>query len=186
MYPKGRSWRIVTGQSAFPPSLERTRLNLWQVNLNSTKLTGKVKLVRQRKKSTSPQSSSSVQLGEIINNSVHPRQKSDWKAADGSTHQTRLAWIEVPGSARASEPKRSKRLGWWWTGPKRKPNLIMSIWPIAATAFHGPLPALQRPLADRTILQRSKDDLGLDHYEGRSWRGFHHHLVLSALAYLFV
>ena len=34
--------------------------------------------------------------------------------------------------------------------------------------------------------QRSKDDLGLDHYEGRSWRGFHHHLVLSALAYLFV
>jgi hypothetical protein len=25
--------------------------------------------------------------------------------------------------------------------------------------------------------QRSKDDLGLDHFEGRSWRGFHHHTV---------
>jgi SRSO17 transposase len=34
--------------------------------------------------------------------------------------------------------------------------------------------------------QREKTDLGLDHYEGRSWRGFHHHLVLSAVAYLFV
>jgi hypothetical protein len=34
--------------------------------------------------------------------------------------------------------------------------------------------------------QRSKDDLGLDHYEGRSWRGFYHHLVMSAVAYLFV
>src|ERR1700746_3214337 len=34
--------------------------------------------------------------------------------------------------------------------------------------------------------QRSKDDLGLDHFEGRSWRGFHHHLALSALAYLFI
>ena len=34
--------------------------------------------------------------------------------------------------------------------------------------------------------QRSKDDLGLDHFEGRTWRGFHHHLVLSALAYLFI
>lgn len=34
--------------------------------------------------------------------------------------------------------------------------------------------------------QRSKDDLGLDHFEGRSWRGFHHHLVLSSVAYLFV
>jgi len=28
--------------------------------------------------------------------------------------------------------------------------------------------------------------LGLDHFEGRSWRGFHHHLVLSAVAYLFI
>ena len=34
--------------------------------------------------------------------------------------------------------------------------------------------------------QRPKDDLGLDHYEGRSWRGFHHHLVLAAIAYLFI
>src|ERR1035438_7462884 len=34
--------------------------------------------------------------------------------------------------------------------------------------------------------QREKTDLGLDHYEGRSWRGFHHHLVLSAVAHLFV
>jgi SRSO17 transposase len=34
--------------------------------------------------------------------------------------------------------------------------------------------------------RRSKDDLGLDHFEGRSWRGFHHHLALSALAYLFI
>jgi len=34
--------------------------------------------------------------------------------------------------------------------------------------------------------QRAKDDLGLDHFEGRSWLGFHHHLALSALAYLFI
>lgn len=34
--------------------------------------------------------------------------------------------------------------------------------------------------------QRGKKDLGLDHFEGRSWRGFHHHLVLSAVARLFI
>jgi SRSO17 transposase len=34
--------------------------------------------------------------------------------------------------------------------------------------------------------QRSKSDLGFDHYEGRSWQGFHHHLVLTTLAYLFI
>ena len=34
--------------------------------------------------------------------------------------------------------------------------------------------------------RRAKNDLGSDHFEGRSWRGFHHHLVLCAVAYLFV
>ncbi len=38
----------------------------------------------------------------------------------------------------------------------------------------------------RVAATRSKDDLGLDHFEGRSWRGFHHHLILSAIAYLFI
>jgi SRSO17 transposase len=32
------------------------------------------------------------------------------------------------------------------------------------------------------LFQRLKDDLGFDHYEGRSWRGFHHHQALVALA----
>jgi len=32
-------------------------------------------------------------------------------------------------------------------------------------------------------LQRMKDRLGLDHFEGRSWRGFHHHACLVALAF---
>jgi len=38
----------------------------------------------------------------------------------------------------------------------------------------------------KQYFQRSKDDLGLDHYESRSLRGFHHHLVMSAVDYLFV
>jgi hypothetical protein len=36
------------------------------------------------------------------------------------------------------------------------------------------------------FFQRDKTDLGLDHYEGRSWLGLHHHLALAAVAYLFV
>ena len=31
-----------------------------------------------------------------------------------------------------------------------------------------------------------KDELGLDHFEGRSWRGWHHHVTLTMLAYLFL
>ncbi len=31
-----------------------------------------------------------------------------------------------------------------------------------------------------------KDELGLDHSEGRGWAGWHHHAVLVTLAYAFV
>jgi len=34
--------------------------------------------------------------------------------------------------------------------------------------------------------QELKDELGLDHYEGRGWRGFHHHGVLCLAAYAFL
>jgi SRSO17 transposase len=31
-----------------------------------------------------------------------------------------------------------------------------------------------------------KEELGLNHFEGRSWRGFHHHACLVMLAYGFL
>jgi SRSO17 transposase len=34
--------------------------------------------------------------------------------------------------------------------------------------------------------QHLKEELGLDHFEGRSWRGFHHHACLVLLAYGFL
>lgn len=34
--------------------------------------------------------------------------------------------------------------------------------------------------------QEMKDELGLEHYEGRSWRGFHHHGILCIAAYCFL
>lgn len=39
------------------------------------------------------------------------------------------------------------------------------------------------PVADS--IARMKQDLGLDHFEGRSWRGFHHHGCLVMLAFGF-
>lgn len=34
--------------------------------------------------------------------------------------------------------------------------------------------------------EEMKDELGLDHYEGRNWLGFHHHAVLCIAAYAFL
>jgi SRSO17 transposase len=34
--------------------------------------------------------------------------------------------------------------------------------------------------------QEMKQEVGLDHFEGRTWRGFHHHATLCAVAYAFL
>ena len=34
--------------------------------------------------------------------------------------------------------------------------------------------------------QQLKEELGLDHFEGRSWRGLHHHMTLCFMAYVFL
>jgi SRSO17 transposase len=34
--------------------------------------------------------------------------------------------------------------------------------------------------------QQMKEELGLDHFEGRSWTGWHHHVTLVLLAHLFL
>jgi SRSO17 transposase len=112
-----------------------------------------------------------------------------WKTADGQTRHTRLAWLRVylPGAL----DRRATNLEEVW---------LVVDWPEGqAEAYHYYLAHLQRePTRARALqlsrsrwnieqfFQRDKDDLGLDHYEGRSWRGFHHHLVMAVVAYLFV
>src|SRR5580692_12519647 len=34
--------------------------------------------------------------------------------------------------------------------------------------------------------QQAKEELGLDHFEGRSWFGLHHHTVLTMIAFGFL
>ncbi len=36
------------------------------------------------------------------------------------------------------------------------------------------------------VHQQLKEELGLDHFEGRSWRGLHHHALLSMIAFAFL
>jgi SRSO17 transposase len=112
-----------------------------------------------------------------------------WKASDGSTKKTRLAWIKVYLARalfyHAQEPEAVWLVVDW---PKEAPepyNVYL------AHLKRAPSIAICLRLSRsrwqiEQYFQRSKDDLGLDHYEGRFWRGFHHHLALSALAYLFI
>ncbi len=112
-----------------------------------------------------------------------------WRAADGRTRHTRLAWCEVYLEHKLRQGSGELERAW-----------LVVDWPAGETEpYHYDLAHFHQPPRRARCLrlsrsrwqveqyfQRSKDDLGLDHFEGRSWRGFHHHLVLSALAYLFI
>jgi SRSO17 transposase len=112
-----------------------------------------------------------------------------WQAADGEKRATRLAWKEI-----YLHSDLDQQSGHWL------PCWLVADWPQGqADPYHVYVAWLRQPPAKgRTLrlsrgrwpieqyFQRGKDDLGLDHYEGRSWRGFHHHLTMSAIAYLFV
>jgi SRSO17 transposase len=54
------------------------------------------------------------------------------------------------------------------TGVKKAVRLWKSRWPVEQG------------------YQQMKEELGLDHFEGRSWRGFHHHAALAMLAFGFL
>ena len=112
-----------------------------------------------------------------------------WKAADGQTRHTRLAWMRV--YLPAPLDRGADHLAERW---------LVVDWPEGqAEPYHSYLAQRQRePTRARSLhlsrsrwnlepyFQRGKDDLGWDHFEGRSGRGFHHHWVLAVLAYLFV
>jgi SRSO17 transposase len=73
----------------------------------------------------------------------------------------------------------------WPAGQKEPTKYFLSTLPADT-----PLPTLVRTVKLRWRIERDyeelKDELGLDHYEGRGWRGFHHHATLCLAAYGFL
>ena len=61
---------------------------------------------------------------------------------------------------------------------------------LSSLPAHTRLTALVRLAKHRWIIERDyeelKQELGLGHYEGRGWRGFHHHATLCVAAYGFL
>lgn len=146
--------------------------------------------LKQTRRHPSPAAPPSQTLAEIAA-AIPPAQwqSAHWKRAGGERGATRLAWCEV--WLQHALRKAGGELEKLW---------LVVDWPAdAAEPHHYYLAHLHRPPTKARCLtlsrsrwhieqyfQRAKDDLGLDHFEGRSWTGFHHHLVLSALAYLFI
>ena len=112
-----------------------------------------------------------------------------WHAADRTKRQTRIAWLAVYVLSDL-DPDTGEWPQTWlvvdWPEGNAEPYHIYLTWLKTEPVPIRCLRLSRGRFAVEQFFQRDKTDLGLNHYEGRSWLGFHHHLALVAVAYLFV
>jgi SRSO17 transposase len=134
-----------------------------------------------------PAASSLAALSKAITQTQwHPMA---WRAADGTKRRTRIAWLAVYVLSDLDRDTGEWPQTWlvvdWPEGDADPYHLYLAWFKTKPTPTRC-LRLSRGRFAVEQFFQRDKTDLGLDHYEGRFWQGFHHHLVLAAVAYLLV
>lgn len=123
--------------------------------------------------------------------SLPPRQWKDvrWREGPRGAMSSRFAAVRIRPAHRntlRSEPRPLEWLLMEWPAGESEPT---HYW-LSTAPGDVELPELISLAKLRWRVERDyqelKDELGLDHYEGHSWRGFHHHGVLCMAAYCFL
>ncbi len=112
-----------------------------------------------------------------------------WREGTRGTMQSRFAAVRVRPAHRdegRTEPRDQEWLIIEW--PRGEPEPV-KYW-LSTIPEDVSIEELVRLAKIRWRVERDfqelKDELGLDHFEGRGWRGFHHHGVLCIAAYAFL
>ena len=113
----------------------------------------------------------------------------DWREGTNHTLRSRFARVRVSAAHRGHPRERQRPPEWllieWPEGHKEPMKYWLSTLPEDAPLQRMVYEAKMRWRIERDY-QDLKQDLGLGHYEGRGWRGFHHHASLSIAAYGFL
>lgn len=115
--------------------------------------------------------------------------KVSWREGTRKPLQSRFAAVRVRPAHRdfeRSEPYPEQWLLIEWPNQESQPT---KYW-FSTLPAETKLRELVRLAKQRWIIERDyeelKQELGLGHYEGRGWRGFHHHATLCIAAYGFL
>jgi SRSO17 transposase len=112
-----------------------------------------------------------------------------WREGTRGTMSSRFAAVRIRPAHRDSLRSQPRPLEWlmieWPAAEDQPTNYWLSTVPEDVDLAELIALAKLRWRVERDY-QELKDELGLDHYEGRSWRGFHHHGVLCMAAYCFL
>jgi len=111
--------------------------------------------------------------------------KITWREGTKESLSSRFARIRV----RAANDNRGRAEEWLlieWPAAKTEPvHYWLSTLPQSTSFKTLVAHAMGRWMIERDY-QELKSELGLSHYEGRNWRGFHHHATLCIAAYGFL
>jgi SRSO17 transposase len=112
-----------------------------------------------------------------------------WRPGSQETLRSRFAAVRVRPAHRdekRTEPHPEEWLLIEWPKKESEPT---KYW-LSTLPVQSSLKSLVKTAKHRWIIERDyeelKQELGLGHYEGRSWRGFHHHATLCIAAYGFL
>ena len=112
-----------------------------------------------------------------------------WRQGSQETLRSRFAAVRVRPAHRdykRTEPHPEEWLLIEWPKKESEPT---KYW-LSTLPEKTSLKSLVKIAKHRWIIERDyeelKQELGLGHYEGRSWRGFHHHATLCIAAYGFL
>src|SRR5690349_17274620 len=112
-----------------------------------------------------------------------------WREGTAGPLSSRFAAVRVRPAHddfRLSEPRAEEwLLAEWPEGEKEPTHYWLSTLPEAATLEELVATARLRWRIERDF-EELKQELGLGHFEGRGWRGFHHHASLCVAAYAFL
>lgn len=115
--------------------------------------------------------------------------KVTWRQGTRGPQSSRFAAIRIRsahGHARGAAPSDELWLLCEWPRRQKQPSkLYLSNLPAKTSLKKLVYLAKLRWRIERDY-QEMKSELGLDHFEGRGWRGFHHHLACVAAAHAFL
>lgn len=115
--------------------------------------------------------------------------KVSWREGSKGTLQSRFAAVRVRpayGDDRGLRPQAEQWLLIEWPEAEAEP---IGYW-LSNLPASTPLRQLVAVTKQRWLIERDyqelKQEVGLSHYEGRNWRGFHHHASMCIAAYGFL
>jgi SRSO17 transposase len=112
-----------------------------------------------------------------------------WREGTGRKLHSRFAAVRVRPAHRDYEKAQPHEEEWLLIEWPRREKEPTKYW-ISTLSPDTKLKALVKMAKHRWIIERDyeelKQELGLGHFEGRNWRGFHHHATLCIAAYGFL